>query len=196
MDDLPLYKQYPSEYNSWNALKGRCNNPNHPQYADYGGRGITVRKEWEESFDRFFKDMGPKPSPNHTIERKNNDKGYYKRNCKWADRFEQGRNRRNNFWVSFNGENLIVAEFSKKINASDRVVKYHLKNKRTAEWIAERFSKKTKKQAPVKMIEYNGMLLSQVRWANKLSVKPDTLRKFLLRHPFEAAIKKYSKNEV
>lgn len=195
MISLPIYKEYPSEYNSWNAIKARCNNPNSIQYEDYGGRGILVCRRWSESFEAFFLDMGPKPSQNHSIERKNNNKGYYKKNCKWADRFEQGRNRRNNFWVSFEGERLIVAEFSKKINASDRVVKYHLKNKKTAEWIAKRFSKKTKKQKSVKMIEYEGLVLPQVEWASKIGVKADTLRKFLLRHSFGEAINKYSLHE-
>lgn len=72
----------------------RCLNPNAEDYPNYGGRGITVCKEWEESFLAFYRDMGPRPSPDLTIDRINNDLGYFPDNCEWRTRTEQARNRR------------------------------------------------------------------------------------------------------
>ena len=82
------------EYQAWNNMKGRCLNPNHKQFSHYGGRGIHVCKRWVGSFDLFFSDMGGKPSSSHTLERRDNSKGYTKANCYWATRQEQARNRR------------------------------------------------------------------------------------------------------
>ena len=79
-------------YNSWLAMISRCNNHNRNQYKNYGGRGITVCSRWLE-FKNFFEDMGERPD-GLTIERKNNNLGYFKENCKWATKIEQSRNQR------------------------------------------------------------------------------------------------------
>jgi hypothetical protein len=74
----------------------RCNYPGAKQYEDYGGRGITVCERWDsiDGFLRFIKDMGDKPSPAYTLDRRDNDKGYSPDNCKWSTRTEQQRNQR------------------------------------------------------------------------------------------------------
>jgi len=82
-----------TEYGSWSNMRKRCNRPNDPQYADYGGRGITVCEEWE-SFENFYKDMGPKPTPKHSIDRIDVNSNYEPSNCRWADRIVQARNMR------------------------------------------------------------------------------------------------------
>jgi hypothetical protein len=81
-----------STYQTWADLIKRCNNPKNTGFKNYGGRGIKVCKEWLR-FEKFFKDMGEKPA-NLTIERVDNNKGYYKGNCKYATSTEQNRNQR------------------------------------------------------------------------------------------------------
>lgn len=75
-------------------MRQRCLNPNHEHYADYGGRGIGICQPWLDSFAAFLADMGPRPSPRHSIDRKDNEKGYSPDNCRWATPDVQARNRR------------------------------------------------------------------------------------------------------
>jgi hypothetical protein len=82
-----------STYKSWAMMKNRCLNEKTPDYRHYGGRGIKLKKAWQD-YRIFKKEMGEKPTPLHTIGRINNEKGYCKTNCKWETRKEQAQNRR------------------------------------------------------------------------------------------------------
>lgn len=76
------------EYSSWAAMLERCNNPKSAGWKHYGGRGIKVCDEWKEpkaGFKNFLKDLGVRPE-NYVLDRIDNDKGYYKENCRWTDR--------------------------------------------------------------------------------------------------------------
>lgn len=81
-------------YSSWQAMRYRCSNPNNRNYKRYGGRGITVCDRWND-FVNFLADMGERPEGT-SIDRINNDKGYYPDNCQWATPKQQANNRRNN----------------------------------------------------------------------------------------------------
>ena len=84
------------EYKAWANMKKRCYNPKDPDYKNYGGRRITVCDRWKDSFTNFLKDMGVKPFPKAQIDREENDKGYYKSNCRWISNAENSQNKRNN----------------------------------------------------------------------------------------------------
>ena len=86
-------KNYTKEYSAWKNMRTRCLFATGEDYHYYGGRGITICPEWD-SFEQFFKDMGPKPSALHSLDRKENDLGYSKDNCRWATGSEQAQNRR------------------------------------------------------------------------------------------------------
>lgn len=85
--------QTQAAYRCWKHMRQRCFNPRSKDFKHYGGRGISVCKRWAR-FENFLKDMGPRPSLHHSIERRDNGKDYRPSNCYWATRKEQGRNTR------------------------------------------------------------------------------------------------------
>lgn len=81
-----------STYTIWEGIIQRCKNTKNKAYLNYGGRGISVCEEWTK-FENFYKDMGERPN-GLTIERKNNELGYFKENCCWATWYKQNQNQR------------------------------------------------------------------------------------------------------
>ncbi len=88
----PLYK-------TWCDMKERCHLKSAINYYLYGGRGISVCDRWHHSFPNFLADMGEKPGPEYTLDRKDNDGNYEPDNCRWATRSTQQRNRRNTLFI-------------------------------------------------------------------------------------------------
>lgn len=81
------------EHVLWLAVKARCENPNHKNYGTYGGAGISVCPEWHD-FSTFMRDMGPRPSPKHSIDRIDPFGDYEPSNCRWTVQFVQSANRK------------------------------------------------------------------------------------------------------
>jgi hypothetical protein len=100
------------EYRAWVSMRNRCFNANDRDYQGWGGRGITVCSRWD-SFELFLQDMGPRPSPRHSIDRIDNDGHYEPGNCRWATIDAQNQNRRTTTFVEFNGERRSVSEWAR-----------------------------------------------------------------------------------
>ena len=115
-----------TEYQAWESMKKRCLNMNDKSYLNYGGRGIKVSEEWL-LFVNFFKDMGLKPTPKHSLDRIDNNGNYEAGNCKWATRSEQLRNKRTNVFIEYNGLKLCVRDWSKKTGIHENTIHYRLK---------------------------------------------------------------------
>jgi hypothetical protein len=84
---------YRPTHNSWRKMIERCTNRNHPQFADYGGRGIRVSERWRGNFWRLVEDMRIRPK-GMSIDRIKGDEGYHLGNCRWSTKKEQAANRR------------------------------------------------------------------------------------------------------
>ncbi len=105
-------------YRTWLAMRRRCEDPKHPHFAEYGGRGIAVCSRWREDFAAFLADMGERPA-GKTLDRIEGVKGYGPGNCRWATRKVQQSNRRNNTFLIFRGERLTITEWARRTGIKD-----------------------------------------------------------------------------
>ena len=111
----------------WYDMNKRCYNTKYHRYFAYGGRGISVCKEWRETYISFLNDMGEKPD-GYSIERINNDGNYSPDNCRWATPKEQAQNRRANHIIEFNGISKNISQWAFEIGISHSALRKRLKN--------------------------------------------------------------------
>lgn len=112
-------------YRCWNGMLQRCQNQNHESYHHYGGRGITVCQRWQK-FENFLADMGEKPE-GKTLDRIENDNGYFKENCRWATQIEQKNNTRRNVFLLYKGDSKTIAEWSRQLALSVSTIRKRIK---------------------------------------------------------------------
>lgn len=103
------------EYWTWTRIKQRCLNSNDPCFLNYGGKGVTVSKEWIESFQSFLEDVGPCPSDKTEIDRINGHLGYQKGNCRWATTQENSLNRKSTQWITIDGDTKCLKHWLKQL---------------------------------------------------------------------------------
>jgi hypothetical protein len=127
------------EYEAWRGIARRTTNPNDKAYKDYGARGITMSEEWRNSFEAFYRDMGPRPGPEYTLERVDNDGPYAKWNCEWKTQREQMRNTRRNVWLTAYDRTQIITDWAKELNAHTTSILYWLDKGKSMEWIVDHF---------------------------------------------------------
>jgi hypothetical protein len=114
------------EHLTWKRIRQRCLSRLSPDYADYGGRGIAICQRWS-AFENFLADMGPRPSPEHSIDRIDNDGNYEPSNCRWATIHEQARNRRNNRYVEVCGERMLLCVALERFGIADDTYRKRLR---------------------------------------------------------------------
>lgn len=114
-----------SEYQIWAGAKGRATNPNDKYWLRYGGRGIGMCERWANGFEAFYTDMGPRPTPKHTLERVDNEKGYGPDNCVWATRAEQNRNQRRTVRIQHEGREMCMADFARHLGIDRKRFRYY-----------------------------------------------------------------------
>lgn len=113
----------------WSNMKFRCNNANDDRYDDYGGRGIAVCKEWQESFEVFCKwALKNGYDKNLTLDRIDVNGNYEPSNCRWITMFDQMGNMRKNVHITYKGETKHLSEWCRILNVRHSTIAYRLKN--------------------------------------------------------------------
>lgn len=159
------------EYKIWMGINCRCHCKNASGYERYGDRGIGICEEWK-SFEIFFRDMGPRPSPAHSIERIDNDGDYCKANCRWATRTEQMRNMSRNHLITYQGQTLCLQEWSDRLGIN----KATLRKRLDRGWSVERALAESPRNQPREiLLTFNGKTMNVAEWATVLGIPAPTL---------------------
>lgn len=107
-----------SLYSRYQNMIKRCHDPSSLSWPDYGGRGITVCERWLSGFEFFLEDMGEPPTPQHQLDRRDNNAEYSPQNCRWVTASENCRNRRNSIVVTVNGKDISLADACEMLDLS------------------------------------------------------------------------------
>lgn len=117
-------------YEIWRAIKRRCGlltyGKDSEKFLTYRKKGITMCPEWADSLEKFMEDMGPRESRAFSVDRIDNNKGYYKENCKWSTKKEQMNNRENNRFVEYNGKRQTIQQWAEELNLDWKLLKGRL----------------------------------------------------------------------
>lgn len=116
------------EYRVWKSMITRCENRTRDFWKRYGGRGIYVCDRWRNDFTAFLRDMGPRPSSGHTIERINNDGNYEPDNCRWATYEEQGQNTSRARRITFDGQTMSIGGWARRLRMSRTTITNRLES--------------------------------------------------------------------
>jgi hypothetical protein len=176
MHGLTVGKKQPPAYQIWSQIKQRVLNPKCKKYPRYGGRGIDMDPRWITSSTAFIDDMGPRPSSKHTIDRTDNDKGYWPWNCRWATRSEQNRNTMRNQRFLYKGRMMTIADIVDETGIDKR---------RLQDRLASGLDVQTAVERPVERgflyFTYKGEEHSLAVWAEKLKLSYEDLYREVVR---------------
>ncbi len=110
-------------YDTWSSMRSRCLNPNKDNYKHYGGRGVMFYPAWVNSPSAFIdwveSNIGERPSPKHTIDRIDNERGhYFPGNLRWATQEQQTNNTRGNRWITYQGRTQTLPQWCRELGLS------------------------------------------------------------------------------
>lgn len=158
------WKMPPSPtYNSWRGMLGRCRNPGHASYPNYGGRGIQICSRWLE-FKNFLEDMGSRPEGT-TLDRIDVDGNYCPENCRWATNAEQARNRNANRILTYNGKSQCLSDWASELGIHPSSLSERLDSGWTLEQALSSSNGSRKK--PLYTITYNGLTKTIEEWTKE-----------------------------
>lgn len=167
-----LSGKYKREYRIYYHMLGRCYNPKDTRFERYSQKGITVCDRWLETFDNFIEDMGPCPE-GYSLDRINNGDNYSPKNCRWADKYTQSRNKDNTRNVMYRGESTPVSELAERHGITNAALTKRLKKGMPIE---EALSKPLKKGTK-RTVTYNGKEVSLKELANEHGLRYGLLYK-------------------
>lgn len=162
-------------YRAWSNMKKRCNNEQHKDYRNYGGRGIKYCEKWE-TFDGFYDDMGEEYADNLTIDRIDVNGDYTKANCRWITVKEQGNNKRNTRYFEYKGEILTLTDIADKYGVKYKLMKDRIN---TLGWSIEQAVEEPK--VVKETITFNGVTKEIGEFAKERGMTYHQLKKRLMR---------------
>jgi hypothetical protein len=172
------------EYGIWRTMISRCHDANTDSYSTYGARGITVCERWRLSFTAFYADMGPRPSPEYSLDRLENDQGYRPGNVKWRTQLEQQNNRRNNRRLIYEGQSHTLAELERLSGLGHKTISLRIEKGDSVEEALRPANARERR------FEHEGKSLTINEWAALTGIDTGTLRGRLIQKkiPIEKAL--------
>lgn len=156
-------------YKLWRGIKDRCTNPNAEHYHRYGGRGVTICKEWADDYAKFYEYVG-EPEKGMTLDRIDNNKGYEPNNVRWTTRKEQANNRSTNVVITHAGLTMTLMQWSEHLGWKYGLIASRWKKgKRGDELFKEPEYEKGK------VFEFKGKFKTLLKWSEETGVPYATL---------------------
>jgi hypothetical protein len=154
------------EYKIWRVMLQRCFDKRCDEYDNYGGRGITVCDSWKNSFESFYQDMKPRPTPEHTLDRRENGGNYELSNCHWATLEEQHNNKRTNIRHILDDISLTRSQIARKYGICKQTLKRRLERGLSIEEAVSEEVRRTN----FLIITHNGQTKTLKEWSRHLGI--------------------------
>lgn len=168
------------EYNAWQHAKKRCNNPKDKEYHRYGAKGIRMCPQWENDFMAFFLELGPRPTPEHSLDRINGSKGYEPGNVRWATKEMQAQNRPEFVRaLTYRSKTQTVAEWARELGLRATTIYERLNAGKSVEESLS--TSMSPGGAPPRLLTHGNRTNSVRGWARELGLAPQTIRDRLKR---------------
>ena len=178
-------------YITWHSMKLRCTNPSHHSFKDYGGRGITFCKEWNDfiPFMQWALSSGYKDGL--TIDRIDVNGNYEPSNCRWVNIKTQCNNRRSTRFITFNGKTQSMSEWARELNISREAIFNRLKRGLPLHEVLRKEKHTHRGENHFEtLVTFNGQTLNQKQWAEKLGISATSLGRRLRKMSVEEAFTK------
>ena len=163
-------------YHVWSGIKNRCYNRRDSHWVYYGGRGIKVCRRWRRSFAAFLRDMGPRPSSKHQLDRyPNNDGDYTPHNCRWATPKQQARNKRSNR----NLKGRCATDWARDFSFHNSTIRHRLAKGMSPDRALSPHDLRAEGSNGTRLLTFAGRTQHLSKWAHDLGISHSTLHERL-----------------